>query len=283
MKEFVTLTQQDFADWADHLFGKDQYQITQPKRGIELVIRKDLGVHGLELHIYTTVVPASDRSRGCGEDAIRIMLYDRFAGRIVSMESKVLRVVGDTTVQQRCSLRIAELMKLVAEMQEKDLFCKKCGSERAHLEEKKNSKTGETFWGCATFPRCNNPVLKAEYVRSQYPLKFNPFQELVASYVPEEIKAELMVRIKEVKEVQAAQPVKHEPKTFPISDEDQCCKTELYPKMGYRFPNFNRVQSGVIESGVVKRDVNFVLGTATSSGKTICAELVIAEILGVLS
>ena len=88
-KQFVTLNEQDFIQWSDQYFGKDKYQLTQPKFGRELVIRHDLTIHGLEIHIYSTIEPALDQTRAKGEDAIRIILFDRWAGKIVQQESKI--------------------------------------------------------------------------------------------------------------------------------------------------------------------------------------------------
>lgn len=281
-KEFVVLNQQDFVDWADVQFGKDAYQLTLPKRGKELVICFDTKIHGLELHIYTTVVPDVDASRASGEDAIRFVLYDRFAAKPVTTESKVLRVTGDTTPLQRCSERVNALLLIAQEYEKNNWFCK-CNSERSHTIERTNNRTGEKFRGCALFPRCNQN--KAKHIRDSYPLALNPFAEVSASFLPEEVKGNVAAKLDELKleHTTALTKISTGHTVHPIVERDaELVSTRLYPQLGYSFAAFNRVQSGVLKSGVPFQDVNFVLGTATSSGKTIAAELVIAAILGMI-
>lgn len=52
-----------------------------------------------------------------------------------------------------------------------------------------------------------------------------------------------------------------------------------YPYIKYPFEFFNRMQSSVIKSVGYDKDVNLVLGTTTSSGKTIAAELFLGHTL----
>ena len=64
-----------------------------------------------------------------------------------------------------------------------------------------------------------------------------------------------------------------------IVDEDACWETSRYPHIKYPFSHFNRVQSTILEKVGYDTDVNIVLGTRTSSGKTICAELLMGDTL----
>lgn len=269
MKEFVFLTQADVKAWADSLFGKGQYQATIPKWGKELVIRHDLNINGLEILVYTTVVPEADRSRAKGEDAIRFVLYDRFAGKPAGSEKKVLRVDGESTVFERCTERVKELQELANIFKANDWFCKKCKTERAHTVERTNRQNGEKFRGCALFPKCGPDKLAV--LQEAYPLKFNPWG------------------VKPIVEVPVTPPVqviKPCPLTRSLyaemSKDGDLVPTQQFPELGYSFPFFNKVQSGVIASGVLFADANMVLGTATSSGKTIAAELAIAAILNLI-
>lgn len=272
-KQFVTLNEQDFTRWADQYFGTDTYQITQPKFGRELVIRHDLNIHGIEIHIYTTIEPGIDETRSKGEDAIRIILFDRWAGKIVHQESKILRVTGDTTVFERLSIRVDNLKNLATDMQQKDLFCK-CTTQRAHTVKRTNSRDGSTFYGCSLFGKCNKvPFDKVQNARNQYPLKFNPFEEKVTAFAQN-------IQSYSVESTPTAIPTTTPTKFhyWDIDEAKECATTNTWKYVKYPFEKFNVVQTVVLESEVWKRDVNLILGTATSSGKTLCAEMALAYI-----
>lgn len=64
-----------------------------------------------------------------------------------------------------------------------------------------------------------------------------------------------------------------------LADEDNCAPTKEYPYLKYPFDYFNRVQSAVLRSKVWLKRANLVCGTATSTGKTITAELPIIDTL----
>jgi len=272
-KEFVYLTQLEVEDWADHLFGEDQYQLTTPKRGIELVVLHDLHIQGLEIHVYTTVVPEVDRSRDCGEDAIRFILFDRFSGKVVATERKVLRVEGDTTVFERCSERVNALIALAHMYKENDWFCKRCKGNRPHTIERVNRSNGQKFRGCSLFPNCGQSV--TDQLKGLYPLKMK--QEVVKTpEVPEVSSSEQYQP-----PVAVSTPSKED--YLVAASEDDLVPTSRFPTLGYRFQFFNKIQSSLVKSDVIFSDQNLVLGTATSSGKTIAAELAIAAVLKIIS
>lgn len=279
-KKFVTLTTEQFADWADEFFGKDEYNTTTPKNGTELVIRFDCKIEGLEVHIFTSVEPHQNQTRGVGEDAIRVHLFDRFAGMIAHAETKILRVEGETTVWDRLTERTEALVKLATALKRQDRFCK-CKQNRVHTRKMLNKKTDEIFYGCAMFPRCKNPQLdRLQFAKERYPLKFNPFKNvtsLVSTLTPD-VEQKLTVAIKSIYDI-TSQQAKPEFKTWEVLEDNERVSTKDWPHVQYPFEHFNRVQSTCLKSTIWKRDVNFVLGTATSSGKTITAELLIAETL----
>ncbi len=279
-KEFVTLTTEQFTDWANETFGENNYNVTTPKRGREMVIRYDFKIEGLECHIFTTIEPSHNASRGVGEDAIRVHLFDRFSGIIAHAESKVLRVDGDTTVFQRLTQRVENVIKIAMGLKKADRFCK-CKQFRAHTRKKTALKTGETFLGCSLFPKCKNPNFnKLENSRLTYPLKFDPFAELteMVSTLTVEAETKLKLAMTATYDIDSkASTIQF--KSWDVLEEDECVPTKDWNYVKYPFERFNRVQSTCLKSNVWKRDINLVLGTATSSGKTIAAELIISEVL----
>ena len=68
------------------------------------------------------------------------------------------------------------------------------------------------------------------------------------------------------------------PETELVAEKD-CYPTSVYPHAHYPFPRFNRVQSTILKNEYWKQDVNLVLGTTTSSGKTVAAELFMGHVL----
>jgi ssDNA-binding Zn-finger/Zn-ribbon topoisomerase 1 len=279
-KEFVTLNTEQFVSWANEVFGEDNYNLTTPKRGRELVIRHDFKIEGLECHVYTTVEPSHDATRGVGEDAIRVQLFDRISSSIAHVEPKVLRVDGDTTVFDRLTQRVESVIKIAMTLQKADRFCQ-CKQNRAHTRKKTNTKTGETFLGCSLFPKCKNKVFdKLDNARTNYPLKFNPFADVTSlvSTLTVEAEQKLTVAMQAVYDIDSTRQTTQF-KTWDVLEEADCVPTKTWPHIQYPFEYFNRVQSTCLKSNVWNRDVNLVLGTATSSGKTITAELVISEVL----
>jgi hypothetical protein len=284
MKEFVTLNQKEFNDWADVTFGTGQYKTTTPKMGIELVICHPTQIHGFEIHVYTSVVPETDKSRDKGEDAIRFVLFDRYAGRPVEVAKKVLRVNGDTGVFDRCTERVNELFAVAQKYQDEDRFCKKCRTNRSHTIERTQKASGAKFQGCALFPKCGPD--KMQHLAQVYPLKDNPFKQAATTATFQPTLENITPTVQVVQAVQAA-PKELNKGDFiyhPIvEDDNELVTTQSFAALRYPFPYFNKVQSGILKSKVPFLDCNMVLGTATSSGKTICAELVIAATLAIVS
>lgn len=66
---------------------------------------------------------------------------------------------------------------------------------------------------------------------------------------------------------------------LPLVSDADVIPTNTFKLLKYPFSHFNRVQSTLLTHNVHRNDVNLVLGTATSSGKTVSAELCMARTL----
>lgn len=270
---FRTFTEEEFESWARESLV--DFEIALPKMGKELVIRHDTKIGGLEIHIYTSLTRQAGQTRDKGEDAIRCILYDRNAGKIVTSAKKILRTEGATTIWSRLNERVAELMQAANEFRVSNRFCTKCGS---HTVTRINRRTQEEFQGCAAYPKCGDK----QYVRHKYPLQYNPWPTLPDEPpIPSEPVQQPTVSMTEM----IIPPVEVEPViptiegVIDIVDEDKVSPAAEYPFIQYSFEQFNRVQSAVFQHRLWEKDCNLVLGTTTSSGKTITAELAMGHTL----
>lgn len=281
--QFVVLTKK-FTRWADEVFGKGEWDWTQPARGKELVLRVEVEPEQkdkMELHIYTSLDPEGE-TRGLGEDAIRIVLFDVWAGQPVGSTKRVHRTEGATTVWERLEERVDEMLELAGEQR----FCRRCGS---HTVRRRRRIDNEPFDGCSAFPHCGD----RHWAAQKYALRGNPLQEYLEK---EQLgAAHKMRQVPEQRELmsetggEAAQSMEQavavvgsegkEVNITPLVEEGAVSATAEFPLVHYSFTNFNRVQSTIFQHGWHKDDANLVCGTTTSSGKTIAAELFVATTL----
>ena len=255
---FVTLTQDQFIEWAGKAFHN--YKLMLPASGRELVIQGFLQ-NGFEIHVYTTVENGVSRDKG--DDAIRCVLYDPKGLLGIGSEKKVLRSEGATTPFERLNERVLALKELASVQ----TLCHKCG---AHKTEKKNSRDGSSFLGCCNFPACSRDGYDPAKMRRTHALR-DPSSTIKPRTTAESRSEELRP---------AAPPVVN----LVIPETDLCEDNELvptseYPFQKYNFPFFNRVQSTILKKVGHSADCNLVLGTSTSSGKTVSAEIFMGSTL----
>ena len=156
---FVKVSKEQFEQWSNTQF-KDNWKFMLPKYGKELVIVAPLNKGGLEFHIYTSCTEEAGETREIGKDAIRVLLFDKNAGKSAASDKRVNRTEGGTTIFQRIEERLASLQEIANE----STFCKRCG---AHLVERTNKRTQQTFMGCAAYPNCGG----TQAIADKYPLK----------------------------------------------------------------------------------------------------------------
>jgi superfamily II helicase len=250
---FVSLTKEQFEQWATKKFPTWAWM--RVKNGSELVIVTTVPnaptTARVELHIYSTLSEGASNVRGVGEDAIRIVLFDVKAGKPIAGTKKVLRTESATTVWERIESRITELLN---EHFRPTKFCLRCGS---HLVERINGKTKEKFWGCGAYPLCGNIVETAK----KYP------------FVTELIEEEKPEPAKEIKKEPTDEIKTNYTSVTQLAEDNELIPTSEFPYAQFPFPYFNRVQSTIMREGYWAKDCNLVLGTTTSSGKTVAAEL----------
>lgn len=114
------------------------------KPGQELVYARRIGKRPVELRVFTSVVPEAGVSRGCGEDAIRIVLHSTLTDKCIGV--KFTRVHRTKNALPNLKERAREAWTFA-----KDNVCHKCNGvtiERTH------KASGNKFRGCCNFPVC---------------------------------------------------------------------------------------------------------------------------------
>jgi len=95
----------------------------------------------LSWRIFSSISPASGTSRGCGQDAIRVVVWDKQVGKPITGANRTNRVPGWRDRLKAKVRSVGTSLKLVK--------CPDCG---AFMIERKG-KFGK-FLGCSRFPRC---------------------------------------------------------------------------------------------------------------------------------
>ena len=259
---FVVLDTNQFKDWGDSLFiesnGFKKWSFKMPAAGVELVACASFKrLPNFEAHVYTTL-GRDGKTRAKGEDAIRIILYDVKAGKAVKQYPKVLRTEGGSLVFDRVTERIITMLEDLPSF----TFCKKCGS---HLVERVNRTTEQKFMACSAYPNCGKKP-----IYSLIELDENKRQRTEATTI--------------VHHVDVIPAKRHEnafENMTPLVTMEDCYPNTSFPHFRYGFEKFNRLQSTILQHGYWNQDCNLVLGTATSTGKTIAGELFVWETLKV--
>ncbi len=100
----------------------------------------EIPLNGVSIFIYSSINKAG-LSRGVGEDAIRVALFDNISGKAVGSK-KVYRVPG-------WSQRMRERIVWFTANKNRVKRCPKCNAAMI----KRTGKYGD-FYGCLNFPKC---------------------------------------------------------------------------------------------------------------------------------
>lgn len=111
------------------------------ERSSEIIYAAPIQKSQVVVAVFSSITPSV--TRGCGEDALRVVLVDSISQRMICGTKRINRTSG---WDLRLKERVIELAKSASKHQ-----CS-CGG---YLVEKK-SKTGNKFYGCTCFPTCKN-------------------------------------------------------------------------------------------------------------------------------
>ena len=242
---------QSFGTWADSLDSTRFMRSGTGKPEIVLVIPL---TDAQEFHVYTSLTQEKEVKPISPTDC-RVNLFDIVSN--CSIEAHFPNPSGDNA--WRWLNDCLQTANLVVEGLRQ---CSKCG---AHSIIREVRATRKQFYGCSAFPACG----RGGMLKHAYPLfdldggtKNVPEQNFMSAQ-------------------QIVSTVYKKPTYTPLTPKSELIETSSYHNLDYtqKFPTFNKLQSTVLKGKYHKRDVNLVLGTQTSTGKTIAAELIAAPLL----
>jgi len=278
MSNFTTISKEEFEEFlAKNYYGKWS-TFTGGIQCQEYVYAIRSYVEGIRVLVYSSVDKRTDESRPAGSDDIRFILWDYLEDRPISKTIRVDRV-GD--VWSRITSRINFLSKKASVVDVVDYEYVKyilvhtvnTGSDFAtslleQLLKRRNLSKNQLNCVIGRGPGRNT--------MEQRLLQKEP-DFLMVYFQADDVELEKEIR-KEEEIVERRQKITHNPLLIEDAQDEetlQIYSTEGYP---YSYPAFNRLQCRIFP--YIERDCNVVISANTSSGKTICAELLMFNVLG---
>lgn len=108
------------------------------------------------VRVYTSLAVGDNSVRGCGEDAVRIVIGTEFGGKFrpLSKSRRIYRTAPQGPEEQRVQAFLGRLTQALRESYGKALrdfpLCPQCGAPMA----RRKAKAGGEFFGCLRWPEC---------------------------------------------------------------------------------------------------------------------------------
>lgn len=150
-----------FADIGEKVRAKGG-QLHEGRAGNELVMDVFPAERGSGVRVYTSLARGADAVRGCGEDAVRLVVgyygKDRDGRQIfrpLQDGPRIYRTAPTKLPQEeRARVFLDRLKEAVRDAYGTARDWKRCHACGAPMSERKNKQTGSKFWGCTAFPEC---------------------------------------------------------------------------------------------------------------------------------
>lgn len=134
--------------------------LTEGVQGREVVVDLQPGGSQVKVRIYTSLARGADAVRGCGEDAVRLVLG--YEGTIRGKPSFV-KLEGGPRIYRTAPTKLPQeervtvfLGRFEEALREAFITAKKwtrCHCD-APMSVRANKQTGSKFWGCTRYPEC---------------------------------------------------------------------------------------------------------------------------------
>jgi len=157
MKRYVEIRKErlyneltDIGDRVKSVGGSYQWGTVGSEIVFDLYSHKSKGV----VRVFTSLPVLGDSTRGCGKDAVRIVIGVELQGRFIPIaRSKRVYRTAPNNVEDRVKAFLERLRVIIRKAYEEAFYveqCLSCGSPMVY----RKSKTGNPFLGCLNFPKC---------------------------------------------------------------------------------------------------------------------------------
>lgn len=136
--------------------------MTESVQGREVVVDLQPGDCGTIVRVYTSLARGADAVRGCGEDAVRIVIGCEVQGR--DGKSRFLKLAGGPRIyrtaptqlpqEERVDVFLARFRDALRNAYQDAREWTRCPVCDAPMSERENKATKSKFWGCTRFPEC---------------------------------------------------------------------------------------------------------------------------------
>ena len=132
-------------------------QLHETVQGKEIVFELTPVNRETFVRVYTSLARGEDSVRGCGEDAVRLVVGTEFGGKFrpLSKSRRIYRTAPQGPEEERVAAFLERLTERLREAFGQAVrehpSCPKCGSPMARRTAK---ATGNEFFGCLAFPEC---------------------------------------------------------------------------------------------------------------------------------
>lgn len=283
---FVTMSRSQF----EEILPSDWKLIDDPRVN-ELIYEVPTPTKNLHVRIYSSVDKKDGLTRDVGSDAIRCVFWDTLNNRPLGRGKRINRVEGKTTIEDRLKERIDAFIAESGNVKIVDFEYVKAILSSSHLA--KNGFAQSLRENLTKYKSLTAPQL-AYVLGNKNPKGYDCFEKLVKIYDPnfmtnylnsfeedksheqeEEREQENGAEVQNLDEGVSDRRTGNGPDV--VGNDIPLVPTREYPFWKYDFESFNVVQSAVYPYR--REDKNIVISANTSSGKTICAELLIDDTL----
>lgn len=143
-KDFTQFTKEEFEDALDKtgcFFNIVNYDWAN-----EYIYENESSEGRFSIRVYSSIDKRTDKARDKGSDAIRVTVIDNESERPVMKNKRVNRI---ETWPKNLQKRIDKVRNSKGEL----TWCDECDSL---MVVRRNSKNGDKFFGCTSWPECNS-------------------------------------------------------------------------------------------------------------------------------
>jgi len=288
MAEYVSLTMRDFEDIFKSL-GAEASLFDKP--GVKEYLFKVKTKHPIiSVVVYSSLDKSNQKTRGVGEDAIRLVFWHDKEDHPIGKGKRIYRVTSKESVAARIGKTIKDFLAQAPNISIIDWDYVKAVLKNTIREGFSNGFAQSLLESLEKYKRLTEGQLV--YVIGELTPKGKRTMEAQLKWkgwIYDPQFEDLLEEAESKEKAKPAEPIEESPEDLPRTKTSQkkydipvvsdTPEMELAPTAGYpyKFEKFNPIQT--LTFPYRNEDTNVVIGAATSSGKTICAEILMDECL----